>query len=376
MTASGLLLDRAVSTDLGRTIQQQSLARWGEDRPTIIIGRHASMVAALERLARFALSDSPVLIMGETGTGKELFARALYLLSPRSSGPLVSVNCAQYQDGHLIASELFGHRRGSFTGAIADHCGVFEEADGGAVMLDEIGELPPVAQAMLLRALSEGEIVPVGAAHSRKVNVRVIAATSRDLKQLVEAGQFRMDLYYRLRYLSLSVPPVRERGGDWELILNFFLERLSAARACAKHFSTEAMALLHGYSWPGNVRELKSMVETGFHLSDGETIEPVHFLEALEGASRREQLRNIPLATVGLDSYARLVRGEGDFWDLVRRPFMNRELSRADVRQVITRGLAETRGSYKRLLQLFGIAAKDYLKFMDFLRHHDLKPDP
>ncbi len=325
MTASGLLLDRAVSTDLGRTIQQQSLARWGEDRPTIIIGRHASMVAALERLARFALSDSPVLIMGETGTGKELFARALYLLSPRSSGPLVSVNCAQYQDGHLIASELFGHRRGSFTGAIADHRGVFEEADGGAVMLDEIGELP---------------------------------------------------LYYRLRYLSLSVPPVRERGGDWELILNFFLERLSAARACAKHFSTEAMALLHGYSWPGNVRELKSMVETGFHLSDGETIEPVHFLEALEGASRREQLRNIPLATVGLDSYARLVRGEGDFWDLVRRPFMNRELSRADVRQVITRGLAETRGSYKRLLQLFGIAAKDYLKFMDFLRHHDLKPDP
>ena len=365
----GQLLVRA------REIQRQSIAVWGQRKVTTIIGRHPRFAEALERAARLALADAATLITGETGTGKELFARALYLLSPRRGRQFVCVNCAQYQDSQLIASELFGHKRGSFTGAVADHHGVFESAEGGVVFLDEVAELSVSAQSMLLRALSESEIVPVGDTKARPVNVRVIAATSRDLNAMVRAGSFRSDLYFRLRILQLDIPPVRDRDRDWELIAVDHLRRLSALSSLQKTFSTESLASLSTHTWPGNVREIKSVVDTAFYLTDSNVINPASFAQEMESASRSAELLRIPLrSTSQSDAWEQMMSGE-TFWLAVHQPFLRRELSRAEARDVIERGLTRTRGSYKRLLPLFGMAADEYLKFMDFLRHQKLKPE-
>jgi transcriptional regulator with GAF, ATPase, and Fis domain len=356
------------------TIRQRSVERWGEEQATVIVGRHPCLAETLDRTARLAQSESPVLITGETGTGKELFAKAIYLLSPRYKGPSVSVNCAQYQDSQLIASELFGHRKGSFTGAVADHRGVFEAAEGGVVFLDEVGELSSQAQAMLLRLLSEGEIVPVGESRARHVNVRTVVATNRALGEMVEAGRFRADLYYRLRYLQLRIPPVRERGDDWELILCHYLRQLGGPGHARKQFSSEALAVLGRHHWPGNVREIKGVVDTGFHISDGPLIEPHDFAEALADVSRARQMTAVEFALAPEALLASLLAGEGDFWSLVHQPYLDRELNRTQVRELLAQGLARSGGSYKRLLPMVGVVPTDYLRFMDFLRHHRLKP--
>ena len=367
-----------------RRIAELSRERWGGRGEVAVIGEHPSLVQALERAARFAEADGPVLVTGETGTGKELFARAVYLLSRRSRKPFLAVNCAQYHDGQLLASELFGHRKGAFTGAVADHRGVFEEADGGVVFLDEVGELSIPAQAMLLRALGEGEILPVGTTQPRRVNVRVLAATSRDLRPMIASGRFRADLYYRLRHLHVRVPALRERGDDWRLVLDHYLERTVRAEGSRKRFSAHALSVLARHAWPGNVRELRGIVDTGYYVAEGASIEAEHFAESLEDAACSAELRMVPLgeravatpaATAAGDPYARMLAGEGTFWELVHAPYLARELSRAEVRLIVERGLVATRGSYKRMLGLFGLADAEYLKFMDFLRHHDLKPD-
>jgi DNA-binding NtrC family response regulator len=369
----GAGLDRGEAS-LAHIIWKRSVEAWGVGRATFIVGNHARMETTLERAARFARSQSPVLITGETGTGKELFARAIYLLSPRFGAPFLSINCAQYQEGHLIASELFGHRRGAFTGAVTDHRGVFEAGDGGVVFLDEVGELSRGAQSILLRLLSEGEIVPVGDTRPRRVDVRVVVATNRNLKQMVEEGSFRADLYYRLRYLHLTIPPVRERGDDWQLLLAHYLDHLAAAKHDRKKFSEQALCVLGGHDWPGNVREIRGLVDTGFCLSEGPLIEPRDFAEALEGVARDRQFTALQAGVAGTE-FERLANQEGNFWDLVQRPYLDRDLKRAEVREILVQGLKRTGGSYKRLLALFGVAEEDYLKFMDFLRHHRLKPD-
>jgi DNA-binding NtrC family response regulator len=358
-------------------IATRSKERWGERQRTTIIGRHSSVDTVLEQAARFARSDSPVLITGETGTGKELFARALYLLSSRWNQEFLSVNCAQYRENQLISSELFGHKRGSFTGAINDHQGIFETAEGGVVFLDEIAELSASAQALLLRLFSEGEILPVGANRSRRVNVRTVMATNRNLKEMVDAGTFRADLYYRLRQLNLRVPPVRERGDDWRMIVEHYVEEAAAtAGAEQKQFSPLALKVLGQHHWPGNVREVRAVAESSFHLSDGLVIGPESFAESLESVSRLREMRSVPLlsAQPPEKTLEWLLAGEGTFWELVHEPFLERDLNRGQVRDIIAGGLSRSGGSYKRLLALFGIAQNDYLKFMDFLRHHRLKP--
>jgi transcriptional regulator with GAF, ATPase, and Fis domain len=362
---------------VARLVAERAAERWGADQRATIVGRHPSLAAALGQAARFARCDSPVLITGETGTGKELFASAVYLLSPRVKGPMVAVNCAQYQEGQIIASELFGHKRGSFTGAATDHRGIFESADGGVVFLDEVGELSQQAQAMLLRLLSEGEIVPVGETRPRRVNVRTVMATNRNLKEMVDDGRFRADLYYRIRHLQITVPPVRARGDDWAVILAHYLGRLGEGRT-RKQFSRAALALLAPHDWPGNVREIRGVVDTGFHLSDGALIEPEDFANSLERAARSVQMAAVRLelapAPATPSIFSRLLGGTGNFWDLVHQPYMERELNRSQVRELVAAGLGRSAGSYKRLIGMFGLPLADYLKFMDFLRHHRLKP--
>ncbi len=237
-----------------------------------IIGSSPAMLELYSKIRKVAPTDSNVLVQGESGTGKELVARALHNLSKRAKAPLISVNCAAIPET-LIESELFGHEKGAFTGASASRAGLVEAADGGTLFLDEIGELPLEAQARLLRVLQEGEIRRVGSVQSQKVDVRLIAATHRDLKTLSKTGQFREDLYYRLHVIALKLPPLRERGADVLEIARAFLARQSARMGRTDlHFGPDAEQAIHHYSWPGNVRELENAIERSVILCDGSTI--------------------------------------------------------------------------------------------------------
>ena len=237
-----------------------------------IIGTCPPMQDLYSKIRKVAPTDSNVLIQGESGTGKELVARALHNLSRRAKAPMISVNCAAIPET-LIESELFGHEKGAFTGASAGRAGLVEAADGGTLFLDEIGELPLEAQARLLRVLQEGEIRRVGSVQSQKVDVRLIAATHRDLKGLAKIGQFREDLYYRLHVIALKLPALRERGPDVNEIAHAFLARQSAkiGRTDLK-FAPDAEQAIRHYSWPGNVRELENAVERAVILSESPEI--------------------------------------------------------------------------------------------------------
>ncbi|OYW92563.1 MAG: response regulator [Pseudomonadales bacterium 32-61-5] len=237
-----------------------------------IIGHCAPMQDLFSKIRKVAPTDSNVLIQGESGTGKELVARALHNLSQRAKAPMISVNCAAIPET-LIESELFGHEKGAFTGANAGRAGLVEAADGGTLFLDEIGELPLEAQARLLRVLQEGEIRRVGSTQSQKVNVRLVAATHRDLKSLAKLGEFREDLYYRLHVIALKLPPLRERGSDILEIAVAFLARQSARMGNDDmYFSHEAEQAIRHYSWPGNVRELENAIERAAILSESPEI--------------------------------------------------------------------------------------------------------
>lgn len=237
-----------------------------------IIGSCPPMQDMYNKIRKVAPTDSNVLIQGESGTGKELVARALHNLSRRAKAPMISVNCAAIPES-LIESELFGHEKGAFTGASAGRAGLVEAADGGTLFLDEIGELPLEAQARLLRVLQEGEIRRVGSVQSQKVDVRLIAATHRDLKSLAKVGQFREDLYYRLHVIALKLPALRERGADVNEIANAFLARQSVkAGRNDLRFAPDAEQAIRHYSWPGNVRELENAVERAVILCESPDI--------------------------------------------------------------------------------------------------------
>ena len=238
--------------------------------PGEIAGRSPAMLAVLAAIQQVAPTPSTVLISGETGTGKELVARAIHGSSPRAAKPFIRVNCAAIPTA-LAESEFFGHEKGAFTGAIGRRVGRFELAHGGTIFLDEIGELPLDLQAKLLRVLQEGEFEPVGSSQTRKVDVRMIAATNRDLSVEVRAGRFREDLYYRLNVFPIRVPPLRERGTDVELLADLFVERYCRQIGRVKPaFTPDCLRRLRSYSWPGNVRELENIVERAIIVSRGD----------------------------------------------------------------------------------------------------------
>jgi PAS domain S-box-containing protein len=234
-----------------------------------IVGASKTLKTVLSRIAKVAPTDSTVFISGETGTGKELIARAVHKRSPRAGRAFVSVNCAALAPT-LISSELFGHEKGAFTGATQRRLGRFELADGGTIFLDEVGELLPETQAMLLRVLQEREFERVGGTHPVEVDVRVIAATNRDLKAAIGAGSFRQDLYYRLNVFPIEVPPLRERRDDLLMLVEYFVQRYaSRAGKHVRSIDKKTLDLLQAYDWPGNIRELQNVIERSVILSSG-----------------------------------------------------------------------------------------------------------
>mgnify|MGYP006277412439 CR=1 FL=1 len=320
-----LLVDRTLRTaDLER--QNAALKSQVEAHYPVggMIGESPAMQAVFDRLQRVAPTSATVLVLGESGTGKELAARAIHDASPRQDGPFITVNCAAIPAG-LIESELFGHEKGAFTGADRQHRGLVEAAEGGTLFLDEIGELPAEAQARLLRVLQAGEVRRVGATGARHVDVRLVAATHRDLRTLVAEGDFREDLYYRLQVMEIRLPPLRERGDDVQALARALLER-----ACHRlnrpplTLTEDARQAVQRHDWPGNVRELENAIERAVILADGETIDTPAL--GLETAPQR---RETPTGDLSLDEYfihfVREHEGELTETELARRLGVSRK---------------------------------------------------
>ena len=262
-----------------KTLKKALEERFGLEN---IVGKNHKMQAIYDLIEDISQSDSTVLIQGESGTGKELIARAIHVLSPRKERPFVVANCSAYAQT-LLESELFGHEKGAFTGAIRRKKGRFELADGGSIFLDEIGEIPPTTQLVLLRVLQEKKFERVGGEDTIKVDVRVIAATNRNLAQDMMSGRFREDLYYRLNVIPVMVPPLRERKDDIPLLVKHFLEVYSTASSKAiRGFSEEVMQIFLDYDWPGNVRELQNVVEHAVILAKGEMITQIDLPHSLK----------------------------------------------------------------------------------------------
>jgi len=265
-----------------------------------IIGSSPALQLVLAQVARVAKTDATVLILGETGTGKELVARAIHRRSSRSARAFIRVNCAAIPPS-LIASELFGHEKGAFTGALQRRLGRFEAADGGTILLDEVGEVPPETQIALLRVLQEREIERLGSSHPIAVNVRVLASTNRDLQAAVESGAFRQDLYYRLNVLPIRIPPLRERVDDIPVLVEYLVERYArSAGKSIRHIKKHTLELLQAYEWPGNVRELQNVIERAVVLCDGETfVIDASWLKASPPQSPKRTVRQVTTLAQG-----------------------------------------------------------------------------
>ena len=270
-----------------------------------IIGECEAMQQTFQHIHKIAPTDSTVLIRGESGTGKELVARAVHEHSHRRDAPLIAVNCASIPE-NLIESELFGHEKGAFTGAVGSRKGLVEAAHGGTLFLDEIGELPAAAQARLLRVLQEGEIRRVGSARVLKVNIRLIAATHQDLEQGVAQGQFRNDLYYRLRVMEIRLPPLRERGEDIIKLAHYMLDKAcKRLNRPAMSFSPQSLVSIRSYTWPGNVRELENAVERAVILSEHSTISADLLAIGLSNTHALQRPVDPPHPELSLDDYFR-----------------------------------------------------------------------
>ena len=260
---------------------KQEIRRRDKSASVRPIGKSRRFLEMLKLAEHVAPTDSTVLIQGESGTGKEVVARYIHDLSNRSEGPFLSINCGALPES-LLESELFGHVKGSFTGAVRDKQGLFAAARGGTFFLDEVGEMPASLQVKLLRVLQEREVIPVGATEAIAVDVRIIAATNRDLEEEIRRGNFRSDLFYRLNVIALMLPPLRERRDDLLLLLENFLQRLGDdARTEPKALSQEALDAVMVYEWPGNVRELENALEHACVLSRHPLIEPTHLPERI-----------------------------------------------------------------------------------------------
>lgn len=307
--------ERQSATGVSRALRERLRVQQGAGN---IIGHSPEMEKLYRILAKVAQTSHPVLILGESGTGKELVARSIHSNGPKASKPFVPVDCGSLVPT-LIESELFGYVKGAFTGALRSKDGLLTTAEGGTVFLDEIGELPLDLQAKLLRALQEKEIRPVGATHRVPINVRILAATNRDLAQMVEKGTFRKDLYYRLNVVNLRIPSLRERPSDIPELAAYFIERQNRSRGQNFTLSDESLRTMMEYPWPGNVRELENAIEHCFSMSTGPVVHmkdmPTqlqnHLLQSRRSAAKAEAARTAP-AQVSEESITSLAELEKD----------------------------------------------------------------
>jgi DNA-binding NtrC family response regulator len=329
------------------------------------------MREVLQFAERAATSDAKVLITGETGVGKDIVASHIHRHSARRHAEYVAVNCAGVTES-LLESELFGHLKGSFTGAFRDKVGKLLLANGGTLFLDEVGEMSLRMQGLLLRFLENGEIQAVGSDAVRHVDVRVVAATNRNLTELVRSGQFREDLLYRLQVIHIHVPPLRERRPDIRPLAAHFIGKSKRTVS----LSEDAWKALERYRWPGNVRELQNIVEQiVWRSAEDGPVDAKQLPQAIIAAGsailpvreRRRQLAD--------ELYQAIVTGGYSFWEHIHPLFLARDITRHDIRQLVRRGLSATRGSYRGLLHLFGMPPEDYKRFMNFLATHDCRAE-
>ncbi len=341
------------------------------ESPGQLLGNSLVIRELQEELNDVARSDAKVLITGESGSGKELIAHAIHSRSPRATRPFVAVNCAGVPET-LLESELFGHVKGSFTGAYRDRPGKLEQAHSGTIFLDEIGEMTLRMQGLLLRFLETGELQKVGADQTAgRVNVRVIAATNRQLREMIAQGTFREDLFYRLNVIHLVAPPLREHKDDIPLLVEHFLARFAAdGRFVPKEISQEAYATLMEYSWPGNVRELENVIERCAVTGTKRLIEPDDLPPDVRtnrtGWARRERRKGM-----ADELYKRIIDQRESFWTVVYPLYMQREITRSSVRDLVRKGLKEARGNYKIVAKMFNMQDTEYKRFLNFLRKHD-----
>jgi transcriptional regulator with GAF, ATPase, and Fis domain len=341
-----------------------------------LVGISDATKALQQELEEAARSDAKVLITGESGVGKEIAGQMIHHRSPRRHGPLVTINCAGMPDS-LLESELFGHVRGSFTDAYRDKRGWLEQADGGTIFMDEVGEMSLRMQALLLRFLETGEIQRIGSDRAcTRVDVRVVAATNRRLLDRIAANEFREDLYYRLDVIHIVVPPLRDRRDDVPVLVNHFLEMYTKNHNVrAMQAAPETIASLQAYHWPGNVRELKNVIERIVVRAR----KPVVALDDLPPEillwSGTKPAAAAPAAAPQPDRVAmmfdRIVKGGEDFWTAIHEPFMARDLTREELRSIVCTGLTHTKGSYRLLVDMFNMPQSDYRRFLNFLRKYD-----
>jgi DNA-binding NtrC family response regulator len=344
------------------------------DNPPLL-GLSRAISDLREAIIRAARTDAKVLISGESGTGKEVVARHLYAASSRSTAPFITVNCGSLAET-LLESELFGHARGSFTGAHRDKPGQLELADTGTVFLDEIGETTPRMQVLLLRMLETGEIQRVGGSEQpRRVDVRTISATNRNLRDLVARGVFREDLFYRLNVVTLVVPPLRDRKEDVPALVEYFLQQPAIVQHRGDLAMTpEAMAMLVEYGWPGNVRELQNIVERVAINGQSDAIGVDDLPPEVRPTGKPVPNFVERRRSIADDLYRRLIEDQQSFWNVVYPLFMRREIPRDVVRDIVRRGLEEARGNYKVVARMFNMPPEDYKKFLNFLRKHQCQP--
>jgi DNA-binding NtrC family response regulator len=340
---------RVISLVVERALEKQTLILQNRDlRSKLedrfhfknIVGKSAEMVKVFELIQHIAPYDSSVLIIGESGTGKELIANAIHYNSPRSSNPFIKVSCASLSEG-IIESELFGHEKGAFTGAIASRKGRFELAHHGTLFLDEVEDIPPSTQIKLLRVLQEGEFERVGGNRTIEVNIRVLAASNRDLQEAVKRGTFREDLYYRLNVVNIKLPPLRERRDDIPFLVNFFLEKYKKKyHMKVKGISKRAMNLLTEYEWTGNVRELENTIESIMVINSPEVIDISHLPQEVREFEGGPEVIAIKIGT----------------------PLEEVE------REILIRTLKATRGNKRKAAQLLGINVRTIHRKMEELK--------
>ena len=330
-TLEKALEKRAIVAE-NQTLRAEIKARWTEGQ---LIGKSAAMDRLRDLIKRVANATSSVLITGESGTGKEMVARALHFQSPRANEPFVVLNCGAIPE-NLIESELFGHTKGAFTGATAAKEGLFRAAHGGTLFLDEVGELPPPLQVKLLRVLQDRNVRPVGGTTEVEVDVRVVAATNRDVESEVEAGTFREDLFYRLNVIRIEAPPLRDRPEDIPVLAGYFLQKHAALQGRRLEFSPEAMRWLAQQSYAGNVRELENMVERGVTLAPGTTVNRED-LGDTHPSKKVVNLTQIPEGRFDLDEYLTQVE-----------------------RELLFRALDQAKGVRKKAAELLGMSFRQF----------------